>query len=122
MRPAGSCPRRWPSIGRRWSLKPYYAEARCNLGVALAAAGRTNEAIGEYEKALEIKPDYAGARCNLANALLVLQRYDEAIAEYRKAIAIRPDFTEAKRNLDPVLSHLDELRAKGAPQNSAERL
>jgi protein O-mannosyl-transferase len=101
-------------------LKPSYAEAHCNLGLALATAGRTGDAIAEYEKALQIKPDYAGARCNLANALLVLRRYDEAIAEYRKAIAIRPDFVEAKRNLETILSHLEELRAKGAPQNGAE--
>ncbi len=101
-------------------LQPYYAEARCNLGVALAAAGRTEEAIAEYEKALAIRPDYAGARCNLGNALLALRRYDEAVAEYRQALAIRPDFAEARHNLDAVLSHLEKLRAKGAPPNSAK--
>ena len=39
--------------------------AHYNLGFALAAEGRIDEAIEHYRKALEIKPDYAEAHNNL---------------------------------------------------------
>ena len=46
-------------------IKPDYAEAHNNLGIALVQAGRMQEAIGHYEQALRIKPDYAEAHYNL---------------------------------------------------------
>ena len=46
-------------------IKPDYAEAHNNLGLALAGCGRVDEAIICFQKALEIKPDYAEARRNL---------------------------------------------------------
>ena len=39
-------------------IKPDYAEAHNNLGLALAGRGQVDEAIAHYRKALEIKPDY----------------------------------------------------------------
>ena len=42
-------------------IKPDYAEAHYNLGIALQQKGRMDEAITHYQKALEIKPDYAKA-------------------------------------------------------------
>ena len=50
-------------------IKPDYAEAHCNLGVALEQAGRPQDAIGHYEQALRLNPDLAEAR----NALARLQ-------------------------------------------------
>jgi tetratricopeptide (TPR) repeat protein len=46
-------------------LKPGFAEAHFNLGVALADRGQVEEAIAHYQKALEIKPDFVDARRNL---------------------------------------------------------
>ena len=46
-------------------LHPDFAEGHNNLGNALAALGRTDEAIGHYRAALEINPSYAEARSNL---------------------------------------------------------
>ena len=50
-------------------IKPDYAEAHNNLGIALAGRGQVDEAIAHYQKALEIKPDYAYAHNNLGNGL-----------------------------------------------------
>ena len=47
-------------------IRPDFAEAHYNLGVALERVGRPQEAIGHYEQALRIKPDYAEARNSLA--------------------------------------------------------
>jgi tetratricopeptide (TPR) repeat protein len=51
------------------SIKPDYAAAHYNLGVALEKLGRTPEAIQHYEQALRIKPDFTQAQ----NALARLQ-------------------------------------------------
>src|ERR1035438_9861262 len=51
-------------------LKPEYAEAHDNLGVALSQIpGRQPDAIAEFQAALRTKPNYADARNNLARAL-----------------------------------------------------
>jgi tetratricopeptide (TPR) repeat protein len=50
-------------------LNPDAAEAHYNLGVALAAKGRTEEAIHHFQEALRLKPYFAEARDNLARAL-----------------------------------------------------
>ena len=47
-------------------LKPGYAEAHYNLGMALAQTGRVAEAIEHLEQALRLKPDLIEARNQLA--------------------------------------------------------
>ncbi len=42
---------------RALSLKPDYADAHNNLGIALAVQGRIDEAVRLYERALFLKPD-----------------------------------------------------------------
>ena len=88
---------------RPWKSSPTYAEAHNNLGNALLGSGRLDEAIAEYQKALEIEPDYAEAHNNLGNALVRRGRIDEAIAEYQKALKIKPDYAEAHYNLGNAL-------------------
>ena len=50
-------------------LDPNDANARNNLGVALADLGRFDEAIAQYEEALRLDPSDAQARRNLEQAL-----------------------------------------------------
>ena len=40
--------------------RPENSRAHCDLGVALARAGRLQEAMGQYEQALRFQPDSAG--------------------------------------------------------------
>jgi len=80
-----------------------------NLGNALAALGREEEAAAEFRRALECKPEYAEARNNLANVLAARGRLDEAIAEYRRALADNPDYVEAQGNLGAALARLGRL-------------
>ena len=46
-------------------LKPDYALAHNNLGNALFAEGKIEEAISHYKMAIKLKPDYALAHNNL---------------------------------------------------------
>jgi tetratricopeptide (TPR) repeat protein len=52
------------------------------------AKGRRDEAIGLFEKALNINPDLAAAHSNLAGALEELGRRDEAISHLKEALRI----------------------------------
>jgi cytochrome c-type biogenesis protein CcmH/NrfG len=55
-------------------LNPAHVNAHINLGVALRAQGRLDEAIASYRQALSLQPDNAVAQTNLANALREQQR------------------------------------------------
>ncbi len=78
--------------------------AHKNLGVILAGRGQVDEAIAQYQKAVEIKADYVEALNNLGLALAQCGRLDEAIAEYQKALKIEPHSAEALDNLGIVLA------------------
>jgi tetratricopeptide (TPR) repeat protein len=51
------------------AVKPEFAEAHLNLGVALARQGRLDQAIAHFKQAIAIKPDFAEAQRNLSVAL-----------------------------------------------------
>ena len=80
-------------------IKPDYANAHYNLGVALASRGRTDEAIAHFRAAVKIKPDYANAHYNLVCALASRGRIDEAITHYHKFLEIKPDDIHALNDL-----------------------
>ena len=85
-------------------INPNFCEALNNLGVALAAKGRFDEAIENYRKALQINPNFAEALNNLGIALAAKGRFDEAIENYRKALQINPNFSDALNNLGIALA------------------
>jgi tetratricopeptide (TPR) repeat protein len=74
------------------------------LGCALLKKGSVDEAIVQYQKALQINPDYTDAHYNLGCALFQKGRMDEAIIQYQKALQIEPDNVEALNNLAWVLA------------------
>jgi tetratricopeptide (TPR) repeat protein len=77
--------------------------ARDGLGNALFEKGKVDEAVVQYQKALEINPDYAEACNNLGNALLQKGKVDEAIAQLQRAQQLKPDYAEACNNLGNAL-------------------
>ncbi|MGO9108145.1 MAG: tetratricopeptide repeat protein [Thermoguttaceae bacterium] len=78
--------------------------AHTSLGVALASRGQIDEAIANYEKALQIMPDHAPAHNNLGVALASRGRFDEAIVQCQKALEIMPDHAESHYNLGVALA------------------
>jgi tetratricopeptide (TPR) repeat protein len=78
-------------------LKPDYVEARCNLGNALNASGRTPEAIAQYEEAALLRPDDPTIHVNFAIILLgVPGRAAEAAAHLNKALRLEPGNERAR--------------------------
>ena len=86
-RPTTTWAARWPAADRSTrrsastegpGIKPDYAEAHNNLGVALRGKDGPTRRSAQYQKALELKPDYAEAHNNWAS-LWPRGRIDEAI-------------------------------------------
>jgi tetratricopeptide (TPR) repeat protein len=73
--------------------------ARYHLGLAFFQQRRADEAITQFQMALEIQPDYAEARYNLGTVLLQQKRMDEAITQLQKALEIKPDNASPHKNL-----------------------
>ena len=74
--------------------------AHNNLGTALAAEGKKEEAIAHYRKAIEINPTFTIAHLNLGAALVAQGRIEEALA----AIKMNPNQEEAHFHLGVVLA------------------
>jgi len=83
--------------------------AHNNLGNALVPQGRLDEAIDQYQQALQINPNYAEAHNNLGNALNMQGRLNEAIDQYQQALQIDPDYTEAHYDFGTVLMRAGRL-------------
>jgi tetratricopeptide (TPR) repeat protein len=69
-----------------------------NVGVALFAEGRVDEAIEYYQRSLEARPGYVDALNNLGAALAAIGD-TEAVEYYRHALAIDPEHAGARYNL-----------------------
>jgi superkiller protein 3 len=72
---------------------------RNNFGTELAKQGRLDEAITEFQSAIQADPRYAMAHLNLAYAYDRSKRSNEAIAAYQKAITFDPKSVAAFNNL-----------------------
>ncbi|MDB9864718.1 tetratricopeptide repeat protein [Candidatus Thioglobus sp.] len=90
-------------------IKPDYAEAYYNMGIALKDNGNLDAAIDSYKKALEIKPDYVGAYFNTGNILKDKGDLVAAIDSYKKALEIKPDYAEAYNNMGLTLKDKGDL-------------
>ncbi len=90
------------------------ALAHYNVGVALRARGRLDEAIAHYAEALRIKPNYVEAHVNLGVLLASRGNWDEAVSHYTEALRFQSDSAEAHNNLGIALARqrrLDEAVA-----------
>ena len=84
-------------------IKPDYAEAYYNMGIALKDKGDPEAAIDSYKQALKIKPDYAEAYYNMGNVLKDKGNPESAIDCYKQALKIQPDYAEAYNNMGVAL-------------------
>ncbi|HEX8957270.1 MAG TPA: tetratricopeptide repeat protein, partial [Burkholderiaceae bacterium] len=99
------------------TLRPAFAEARCDLGNVLREQGRAAQAEQSYREALRLRPDYAEAHYNLGNVYKELSRLEDAEASYRAALAFDAQHAKAHNNLGNTLkeqSRLEEAAAEYA--------
>jgi hypothetical protein len=71
---------------RSTALRPDLGETHNNLGTALSAKGRMNEAIEQFKEACRVTPHVPAIHVNLANSLAAGGRFEEAEAKYLELI------------------------------------
>jgi len=79
-----------------------------NLGILSAREGNTDEAIGFFQKALEINPDHAVALQNLGNAYRQKKDWDAARKTLEHALALNPEDAEANYGLGMVYAQSND--------------
>ncbi len=87
-----------------------------NMGVALAATGKTAEAIDAYQHSLTMNPDSSQTHNNLGSALAEAAKFDDALQHIEKAIELNPDNGAAHVNRGHILEvmggHREEAKAE----------
>ena len=86
----------------------------------LRDARRYDEAIGSYERALQIDPKHAAVQNNLGIVLREVGRFDAGAACHRRALEIDPRYAKALSALsgareykrgDPLVERMEDLLA-----------
>jgi Flp pilus assembly protein TadD len=81
------------------ALDPDDARVNNGMGLALTAAGKTEEAIFYLKKATQANPNYLDAFYNLGTAEMLEHRVDEAIDAWQNAVHIYPGFFQGHEGL-----------------------
>jgi tetratricopeptide (TPR) repeat protein len=90
--------------------KPYHTP-HYNLGLSLAALGKHQEAIKEFQQATTLKADYADAYYNMGLAHTKLEAWPQAVEAFKKALEHNPDYAQAHYNLGVVYYLMDDAKA-----------
>jgi TolB-like protein/Tfp pilus assembly protein PilF len=97
-------------IERAIALDPNDADGYLALGGVLAFAGRPEEGIGLFEKAMRLNPRYPPLYLmNLGFAYRMAGRYEEALTPLKKVLTFNPNFVPARVNLAICYAELGRL-------------
>lgn len=69
-----------------------------NRGVAFMNEKRDDEALNDFNKAIELKPYYAEAHFNRGNVYMNAKENDLALNDFNKAIELKPNYAKAFHN------------------------
>lgn len=97
-------------LGEVITLRPDYLDAHLLLGVAEEGAGKEDQALGTYRRAIELA-EQQGLKSDapflyLARLLIRLQRHEESVAPLKRAMALDVASSEARTLLGQALTHL----------------
>ena len=65
------------------------------LAAFSCAQGRTNDALAQFQRAVELEPAFVEARFNLGGILLAQGRLDDALSQYEKVAQLKPGLPQA---------------------------
>jgi tetratricopeptide (TPR) repeat protein/tRNA A-37 threonylcarbamoyl transferase component Bud32 len=97
------------------ALRPKSPGVLHNLGMALQAGGRLDEALAAFRESVDKNPGWSGGHLSFSYALREKGLLDESIAESREALRLTKDYAEAHVNLGAALrdkGRLDEAIAE----------
>ena len=103
----------WRSDFELWphtlEASPENPLAEKNLGDALLAGGRADEALPFLQKAEQFNPKDSDRHANLGADLMLLGRVQEAVAEFQEAVPLTNDTTLQARYYESLASLYDML-------------
>jgi tetratricopeptide (TPR) repeat protein len=79
----------------------------------LAATGCYEEAMRNFDIALELRSDFPEALYSRGGVYIATGHYEEAIGNYERALKLRPDFPDAFRNREMVVERLSAVGPTG---------
>jgi tetratricopeptide (TPR) repeat protein len=103
-------------------LKPDYADAYNNRGVARVDKGDVEGALGDYEEAIRLKPDCTDAYNNRGNVRTAKGDVEGALRDYEEAIRLKPDYVAAYLGRGLVRASKGDLEAALGDFEEAIRL
>lgn len=103
-------------ITRAITLVPQHADFHGNLGTALLALQRKDEAEVAYRKAVSMDPDYAEGHYNLANLLRQRGVTGQAKQHFDRTLSLQPQHRQALNNLAMLLWEDDGNETAAAAQ------
>ena len=98
------------------------AEGHADLGLALASAGRREEAEAHYREALEIRPTLIAAQQGRANVLLENGDTLAALALFQQSVAQNPRNSTLRKNLALALHRAGKIEEAEAELQKAREL
>ncbi len=86
------------AAGQAWTAEEGTAQYYLEQGEEHVKRGNLDQAITDFNQALEIYPSYAVAYNNRGNAYYGKGQYDQAITDYNRALEINPKLAVAYNN------------------------
>ena len=81
--------------------------AHVHVGTIRQAAGRTDEALEHFERAVAINPDYFGAHLNIGNIQMQRGDFHEAVQAYERSVTLGPRDALARYSLGAALARVE---------------
>lgn len=93
-------------VRRAVNLRPEDAALQLNLGNALKALGKIDDAIEQFRNALTLAPSFPMAHYNLGNAYASVGRHEDAADAFEKSLRLQPNDPSSLNNLGNALHAL----------------
>jgi tetratricopeptide (TPR) repeat protein len=95
-------------------------------GLALARQGNTEEALAEFQQAVQLDPRNAEVHLNLGKTLLTLGYMTQAVLELQESLRLDPESIQAKRLLSQAYHRMGDSKnaakyADASAESTAER-
>jgi tetratricopeptide (TPR) repeat protein len=119
---AGHWPQAVDYLESALRIKPDFAEAHNQLGLALQQLGRVRDALFSYERAVQLKPDLGEAHNNLGSLLRRQGKLTEAVVHFERALHLMPASAEMHYNLANALKEQGKLAEAAAHYRQAIHL
>ena len=111
-----------PATIRRLAAKTAELRKAFDEGVALSRAGKYDESIESFNKALAVNDKCQDCLYNIGYAYAQKKDFDKAEENYKKAILVKPDYAEAYNGLANVYNSQRKFEEAAAASAKANEL